>query len=146
MNKLNYKVQNTKKALISLDKAYVFFSKTIDSITLLEKNEIKEMARDSVIQRFEFSSELIWKALCDFIQNHHGFASATSPKNIYRYALKAKILSEDETNLAIDMVESRNEIAHTYKEVYANKLLEKIPAYIKLMKTILKKIEEEFNA
>jgi len=101
------------------------------------------ITRDSVIQRFEYSTELLWKLVYAFLQDRHGNGFSASPKNTFRDAFKAKIISEQDAELAIEMINDRNNTAHNYKEEIAQTLLKRIPIYLKLMKKILRDIEQE---
>jgi nucleotidyltransferase substrate binding protein (TIGR01987 family) len=143
MTELNYKFTNASKAIKSFDKAYKFYQEEIPKLNLIQKDDLTLITRDSVIQRFEYSTELLWKLLYAFLQDRHGNGFSASPKNTFRDAFKAKILSEQDAQLAIKMIDDRNNTAHNYKEEIAQQLLKQIPTYLKLMKKILKEIKQE---
>ena len=143
MSDFNYKLLNTKTAFKSLEVAYKYYSVELDKLALTHDLELKKISRDSVIQRFEYTVELNWKLLFEFIKTKHLIEDLVpSPKSTLRAALKIKLLNEEETEKAIQMIDDRNLTSHTYKEEVANDLLSRIPDHIKLLKKIITEIEQ----
>lgn len=143
MSDFNYKLLNTKTAFKSLEVAYKYYSVELDKLALRHDLELKKISRDSVIQRFEYTVELNWKLLFEFIKTKHLIEDLVpSPKSTLRAALKIKLLNEEETEKAIQMIDDRNLTSHTYKEEIANDLLSRIPNHIKLLKKIISEIEQ----
>lgn len=84
-----------------------------------------DMARDSVIQRFEFSFELTWKTLQLYLE-HQGL-EAGSPRQALKSAFVQGIVpNEEETDVWLKMLEDRNLTTHTYHEDLAKKIYQKI--------------------
>ena len=82
-----------------------------------------ETKADSVIQRFEFTTELFWKflkALLDF----KGVTVNASPVDVLRAAKLAGLLAADDQWIAL--VHDRNLTSHTYDEAQAMAIYEKI--------------------
>jgi len=96
--------------------------------------------RDSAIQRFEYTTEALWKCLQIYLKEYEGIISA-SPKACMREAKKLGILNDEEAKLAIEMIDDRNLTSHTYHEEIAERLFKHLPKYAELMKKILKKID-----
>lgn len=143
MSDFNYKLLNTKTAFKSLEVAYKYYSVELEKLALMHDLELKKISRDSVIQRFEYTVELNWKLLFEFIKTKHLIEDLVpSPKSTLRAALKLKLLNEEETEKAIQMIDDRNLTSHTYKEEVANDLLSRIPDHIKLLKKIISEIEQ----
>lgn len=107
---------------------------------LAEKDEYSEVERDALIQRFEFSYELIWKCGKDYLRVQEGI-DAASPRKVIRDCRTVGLLSDDEVKLALVMVEDRNLTTHTYDEQFAMELAERIPKYLGLMDTWLKNMQ-----
>ena len=82
-----------------------------------------ETLKDSVIQRFEFSLELSWKALKNYL-NSHGILEATTPKQTIKEAFGIGILENGQVWL--DMLNDRNLTSHTYNQSDANEIYENI--------------------
>ncbi len=78
-----------------------------------------DIVRDSVIQRFEFTVELSWKALQRFLKAS-GVTETLSPKNTFREGAKLGIVTDAEAWLRF--VDARNLSSHTYKESLAEEV------------------------
>ena len=74
-----------------------------------------ETLKDSVIQRFEFSLELSWKALKNYL-NSQGILEATTPKQTIKEAFGIGILENGQVWL--DMLNDRNQ--SDANEIYEN--------------------------
>ena len=144
MSDLNYKFLNAKNAFKSLEVAYRYYSIELDKLSLSSDLELKKINRDSVIQRFEYTVELTWKLLFDFVKQKHFIEDIVpSPKSVLRTALTIKLLTEEETEQALGMINDRNLTSHMYKEELAEGLMSKIQTYIKLLKKIITQVEQE---
>ncbi len=99
---------------------------------LVLRTELTEVERDALIQRFEFSFELVWKVAKDYLADEEGI-DAVSPKKVIRSCREVGMLDEAETRLALVMADDRNLTAHTYDEGFARQMAEKIVAYDRLL-------------
>jgi nucleotidyltransferase substrate binding protein (TIGR01987 family) len=112
---------NYEKALGQLDEAL-----KVVNPTLLE--------RAGIIQMFEFTSELAWNTLRDYLQNQ-GINDITGSRDATRKAFKHGII-EDGTNW-MKMLESRNLTSHIYDETIAETILQDVKnIYHKLFKEL----------
>jgi len=73
--------------------------------------ELNELERNGLIQRFEFTIELAWKVMKDFLEEK-GFVFKPSPKDTFRQAQEAKYI--DFAQDLIDGLIIRNELTHDY--------------------------------
>jgi nucleotidyltransferase substrate binding protein (TIGR01987 family) len=89
-------------------KAYLRLMEARDKLVL------NELERNGLIQRFEFTIELAWKVMKDYLECQ-GFAFKPSPKDTFRQAQEAKYI--DYAQELIDGLNIRNELAHDYDEV-----------------------------
>lgn len=99
------------------------------------------IVRDAAIQRFEYSYEIFWKLLKEYLKEREGIICA-SPKSCFREAFKVKLLTEEETVKALEMTDDRNLTSHTYHEEVAMEIYQKIRGYYELMDKVYKKILE----
>ncbi len=90
--------QNFEKAFLKLKES-------------LESEDLNELERNGVVQRFEFTIELGWKTLKDFIQEE-GLSFKLTPKGTLRQAQQSGFI--DYAQILIDALELRNELAHDY--------------------------------
>ena len=96
--------QNFSKALALLRQA---LEHGPSRLSLLEK--------EGVIQRFEYSFELAWKTLKDFLEEGGLVISPVTPREVLKDAFAAKVLADGQ--VWIDMLDHRNLLAHNYDGV-----------------------------
>ncbi len=77
----------------------------------IQQEKLNELERNGLIQRFEFTIELAWKVMKDFLEEK-GFAFKPSPKDTFRQAQEARYI--DYAQLLIDALNMRNELSHDY--------------------------------
>ena len=78
--------------------------------------------RDGVIQRFEFTFELLWKTLRLFLRDKG--LDAKSPKDSLKEAFRMGWIKDEET--FSQMLEDRNLTSHFYKEEKAKEIFIRI--------------------
>ena len=76
---------------------------------------------DAVLQRFEFTFELCWKALRIHLVENEGIDVA-SPKGALKAAFKQGLILDTEEAEFFKMLEDRNTSTHTYDEQEANEI------------------------
>jgi nucleotidyltransferase substrate binding protein (TIGR01987 family) len=111
MSEYQRKYENYKNALIRLNDGIMKFDQTND------------LLRDGLIQRFEFTFELAWKALKAIFEDE-GLTGLNSPKTVLREAFSAGLIEKDELWLA--MLSDRNTTAHIYNEQLAIDICSKV--------------------
>ena len=102
----------------------------LHEVTQIEN--LSDIERDALIQRFEFCFEIMWKCGKDYLTNIHGF-DAASPKKVIRLFREIGAFDEDETIMALEMADDRNLTVHTYDENLAKLLVTRIYSYETLM-------------
>ena len=123
-NNLKFKYDICQKALESLDDAIILLKNTDE----ISKSKEFLAFQDSVIQRFEYTLDEIWKYVKEYISNKYGI-KVKSPKETFREAFKQNIINEQETKLALEMVDDRNETSHKYDMAKAKDISKSIPTY-----------------
>ena len=73
-----------------------------------------DTVRDGVIQRFEFTFELAWKSLKEYMLDQGSTAPLQFPKQVLREAYAAGLIDDD--RLWVDMLEARNSTSHIYDD------------------------------
>ncbi|MCX6160291.1 MAG: HI0074 family nucleotidyltransferase substrate-binding subunit [Ignavibacteriae bacterium] len=86
-----------------LEKAYITLEDGINSA-------VSDLEKDGVIQRFEYSFELLWKTLKIFLFDQGIICK--SPKDCLKSAFKFGLIENDEAFL--NMLEDRNIMSHLY--------------------------------
>lgn len=77
------------------------------------KKEVSEISEMALIQAFEFTLEITWKILKDYIEVEG--ISVKSPRETIKHAFQQEIITEGETWLKA--IEVRNNTTHTYDEI-----------------------------
>ncbi len=135
---MKLRLNNLQKAFARLTFSKATLEKTFKNGEH-NKDEIL-LYQDSVIQRFEFCFELLWKTLKDVLEYQHGIV-ATSPKKIFHECLAVDITNEEETAALLDMSESRNLTTHDYNASMAQEISNKIClTYYRTMQTIINRL------
>ena len=97
-----------KQRFQNFDRAYMLLREALERgpsvLSLLEK--------EGVIQRFEYSFELAWKTVKDFLEEGGLVISPVTPREVLKDAFAAKVLAEGQ--VWIDMLDHRNLLSHTY--------------------------------
>ncbi len=104
---------NFKKALAQLDEA----------VALSRQRELSKLEKQGVIQAFEFTHELAWNVLKDYLEDQ-GEQNIRGSKDATRAAFKVSLITEGELWMA--MILSRNLSSHTYDEDTAEALFNSI--------------------
>lgn len=92
-----------------------------EGIELLREGSLNELAQAGLIQRFEFTWELAWKTLRDFIFASGQEIDVPSPINVIRTAFALNLITQaDEW---IEAMRLRNALSHEYDAARATAAL-----------------------
>ena len=105
--------QNYKKALETMKSA----------AELAASRELSYLEKQGVIQGFEFTFELAWNVMKDYLEEQ-GITGIIGSKNAVRQAFNIGLIEKGE--IWMEMIESRNISSHSYDEEIAEKLQQKI--------------------
>ncbi len=100
------RLRNYRKALGQLKKFVV-------------KEELSELEEQGLIKAFEYTYELAWNTLKDFLE-YQGYVEIYGSRDTIRKAYEVKLISDGETWM--DMLASRNRTSHTYNEDVAEQI------------------------
>lgn len=103
---------------------------TLTSLPLGES--VDDVVRDAAIQRFEYTFEALWKAAQLYLREKEGLEQG-SPKGVVRACLQVGLLTEDESRLAMVMVDDRNLTVHTYNKELAQRIFSNLKGYAEFM-------------
>ena len=78
----------------------------------IDPQELNQLEKEGIIQRFEYTFELAWKTLKDRMEFDGIVLDKISPKAVVREAYAAKYIDDAETWLK--MIGDRNLMSHTY--------------------------------
>ncbi len=94
-----------KQRFQNFEKAYMRLKEA------MEMEDLNELERNGLIQRFEFTLDLSWKTMKDFLEEK-GFAFKPSPKDTFRLAQQSDYITYAQE--LIDGLDIRNELSHDY--------------------------------
>ena len=80
--------------------------------------------RDGVIQRFEFTFELAWKSLREYMEDQGASMDAVFSKQVFKAAYAAGLI--DNPQVWLDMLASRNITSHVYDDAQAAQVVNAI--------------------
>jgi len=113
------RLQSFRKAFAQLPKA----------AATAEKRDLSELEQQGLIQAFEFTHELAWKTMKDFLESR-GTINLYGSKDAAREAFATGPIEEGEEWMA--MIESHNRTSHTYNEEIANEVADAILAMFRI--------------
>lgn len=108
------KIENYKNALAQLEQAVISYS----------GNPSDALYRDGLIQRFEFTVELAWKSLKEYLEDQGAVLGIASPRGVLKEAFAAGVIDDGEIWNAI--LTARNLTSHVYDEATANRIAQQI--------------------
>jgi len=80
-------------------------------VELARQRPLSELEQQGLIQGFEFTHELAWNLLKDYLQ-HQGITSIIGSRDATRLAFQNGLILEGEAWMA--MIKARNQSSHTY--------------------------------
>lgn len=109
MKRLKERIEDYNKALERLKEAFL--------------KEPTDIIIDGTLQRYEFTFELAWKTLKDYLEYNGIIESIGAPRVIIQSAYESKIIKDGDK--WIQMMLDRNMLAHLYdeeksREIYNN--------------------------
>ena len=105
----------------------------------IEKGELNKFEVQGLIQCFEYTFELAWKTMKDYLEIE-GY-EVKSPRSTIQTAFQNQLITEG--HIWIDALEKRNLMAHTYDEEVAKQAEKLIKSeYYPVIRKLLEKLEE----
>lgn len=100
-----------KQRFQNFENAYNTLNRMIDRYKTTPDDEAVKMA---MVQAFEFTFELSWNTMKDYLENE-GFDEVKSSKQTIRTAFQAELITDAEQWM--DVVQKRNLASHAYNQV-----------------------------
>ncbi|NOT13930.1 MAG: hypothetical protein HOP23_19290 [Methylococcaceae bacterium] len=124
---------------------------TFAYLACLDLEELKKMLGDERLvdgmqngraQKFEYTTELCWKAIKAFLKEQEGIDEA-SPKKIIKAHYLAGYSTEDDYLLLLDTIEDRNRLSHVYDAETFNSILVRLPGYAALFERVSAQLSKD---
>ena len=104
----------------NFDKA---FAQLKEAVELARRRQLSKLEAQGLIQGFEYTHELGWNTLKDFLEEH-GAQNLYGSRDTTRAAFRVGLIENGEIWMA--MIQSRNLTSHTYNESTAAQIVEAI--------------------
>ncbi len=126
-----------KQRFQNFTNAYNTFFRTLQRHETEPEDEIIQMA---LVQTFEFTYELTWNVMKDYLENE-GYDEVKNPKQTIRTAFQAELITDAEKWM--EMIQKRNLASHTYDQTILNETVQ----YIKdEFFPLVRKLHEDLKA
>lgn len=102
--------QRWKQRFQNFENAYNTFCRVINTF---EQNKSDEIVQMALVQSYEFTIELAWKTLKDYLENE-GFDEVKNPKQTIRQAFQSELIHNPE--IWMNAIEKRNLTSHVYNK------------------------------
>lgn len=122
--------KNYQKALAQLSK-------------FIHKGELSELEEQGLIKAFEYTYELAWSTLKDFLE-YQGYAEIYGSRDAIRKAYELNLIQDGQGWM--DMLESRNKTSHTYNEETAQEISQAVQKrYYQLFQQLQDKLKALYS-
>ncbi len=116
------------------------FSNAVQRLEEALEEKENDIIIDGVLHRFEFTFELAWKTMKDYLEYVGIIDKTGNPREIIKSAFEYGMIEDGET--WIKMMLARNSLSHLYDEEKSREIYQDIK---KLYFDLLKKLENKFN-
>ena len=79
---------------------------------LKDVESLSELEKEGLVQRFEYTLELAWNTLRDYLYYQGIAVEPATPRTVIKQAFKVGII--DDGQLWLEMIDHRNLLSHTY--------------------------------
>lgn len=115
----HYRFSNYRRAFLLLREA-------------LDERELTQLEREGTIQRFEYTMELAWNVMKDYLEAQNVVLPQITPRAVIRAAFEAGLIADGEAWM--DALDDRNRMSHTYSFERFEEVLENVRArYLEAM-------------
>lgn len=122
----------------NFDRAFVLLREAVE---LLEQPDLHPMMKEGAIQRFEYTFELGWKTLMDFLDWRKVTLERRSAADVIRTAFATGYLQNGQDWM--DALDARNHMSHVYAQEKFEKVLDDVrrryfPAFEQMHEMLLR--------
>lgn len=117
---------NYRKAFYKLDEAIARIREEYpiqDDGSIEDDDFLDDIIKEGIIQRFEYTHELAWKVMKDFLEEV-GDVKTYGSKDATKEAFAAELIKDGD--VWMEMIKSRNKTSHTYHEATADEIFFKV--------------------
>jgi len=107
-----------KQRFQNYSKAYHLLKEALEAKDL---SEYSDLEKEGIAQRYEYTFELAWKVLKDYLLYSGINLEQITPRSVIKEAFAAKVIHDGQR--WIDMLEYRNLLSHTYDKKTFDKVI-----------------------
>lgn len=132
-------IYEKSEVLFAVERLKRAYKRLSEAVAIVED----DLDKDGVIQRFEFTVELLWKTLKIMLEYNKIDASG-GPKLCVKEAFRYGYITDDE--IILDMLDDRNISWHIYDDKASEEIFQRInDVYVKYLEKIINRIEEKIG-
>jgi len=106
------------------------------------ERELAEIEKEGAIQRFEYTWELAWKVMKDYLQASGTTFKTTTPTSVIKAAFQAGLIENGEDWM--DALDARNKMSHVYDlEVFEQVIADVSSRFLGLFEALYFRLTEE---
>ena len=109
---------------------------------LAQQRRLSELEKQGLVQGFEFTHELGWNLLKDYLEAQ-GVTGLIGSKNTVRSAFKNALINEADAETLMDMIRARNLSSHTYNQKTAEEI---VTAVLERFHPVFERLASTFSA
>ena len=114
--------------------------RALASLESILEEPFSVIVRDASIQRFEYTTEAVWKAARAWLRAAESIEE-NHPRGVFRALYRIGRIDEALSLQLLDLVEDRNRTAHAYIEALADAVFGKIPQHVIALRGVLSAID-----
>ncbi|MGA1194888.1 MAG: nucleotidyltransferase substrate binding protein [Candidatus Latescibacterota bacterium] len=128
-----------KQRFQNFERAFLLLKSTFKDRPL---SEMSDLEKEGVVQRFEYTFELAWKTIKDYLEYTGIVLEQITPRQVIKQAFAAKIITDG--TQWIEMLGHRNLMSHTYnKETFNNAVNAIANPYVKKIDQVYLLLKEK---
>ncbi|MDR3120555.1 MAG: nucleotidyltransferase substrate binding protein [Clostridiales bacterium] len=105
----------------NFDRAFKLLRSALEEKPL---DEYRDLECEGIVQRFEYTFELAWKMIKDYLEETGVQMAEVTPRSVIKEAFAAKVIASGQ--IFIDMMLARNLLSHTYDFEKFREILKKV--------------------
>ena len=116
-----------------------------EAIAPMQVRPLSDLENEGVVQRFEYTWELAWKVLKDYLDAQGVVFATVTPASVLRAALGAGLIDGGDTWMKA--LEARNLMSHSYSRQAFERTVEEIrTGYLAIFKSLHDRLAGEIDA
>ena len=133
--------QRWKYRFDNFRRAYILLQEAAD---LSYENKLDQLGKEGMIQRFEYTTELAWKTIKDYLESQNIVFALITPRTVIKEAIATKFIAQGEEWM--NLIDARNKMSHTYDFNQFEAVITQIKAsYLACFDELHGKLLEEYD-